>query len=271
MNEGTAAARRAAHSPAGPQFRRPAITGDIAIYLALGAAAGGFVSGLAGFGMALFALGFFLSVLSPEQAVAIAVVLSVFGGFQGTWEVRRAVRDNPRRLARFLLPAVIGIPLGVMTLQLIEAQTLKVMIGVFLILYGGYFSLRRALPNLTQPTPAIDVGVGFTGGVLGGAAGLSGALPTMWCAMRTWPKAETRAVLQPYNTVVLLLTALLLAAKGAYTPQVLLGIVVALPVSLSFFQLGLMVFRRLPDPVFRRLLISMSFVAGAMLLIRELF
>ena len=220
--------------------------------------------------MALFALGFFLNVLPPEQAVATVVVLSVVGGFQGTWEVRGAVRDNPRRLARFLLPSLVGIPLGVMTLQLIDARTLKLVIGFFLILYGGYFSLRRALPNLTRPTPAIDMGVGFSGGVLGGAAALSGALPTMWCAMRAWPKEETRAVLQPYNLVVLLLTALLLAAKGAYTSGVLLGIAAALPVSLSFFQLGLAVFRRLPDAAFRRLLVALSFVSGAVLLMREL-
>ena len=238
--------------------------------MVLGAAAGGFVSGLAGFGTALFALGFFLQVMEPEQAVAIVVVISVAGGFQGIWEVREAVRGNPRRLARFLLPSLVGIPLGVTVLHLIDARTLKLVIGGFLILYGGYFSLRRSLPNLSHPTPRIDMGVGFAGGVLGGAAALSGALPTMWCALRGWTKQETRAVLQPYNVAVLLLTALLLAAKGAYTSDVLLGIAVALPVSLSFFQLGLRVFRRLPDATFRRLLIGLSFVSGAVLLMREL-
>ena len=35
------------------------------LFILAGAAAGGFINGLAGFGTALFALGFFLSVLPP--------------------------------------------------------------------------------------------------------------------------------------------------------------------------------------------------------------
>ena len=43
----------------------------------LGAAARGFINGLAGFGTALFAFGFFLNVMTPPQAVTIVVVLTV--------------------------------------------------------------------------------------------------------------------------------------------------------------------------------------------------
>ena len=35
------------------------------LFVVLGAAAGGFINGLAAFGTALFALGFFLTVMSP--------------------------------------------------------------------------------------------------------------------------------------------------------------------------------------------------------------
>lgn len=53
------------------------------LYLLLGAAAGGFINGLAGFGTALFALGFFLNIMSPIQAVAIVFLLSVTRGLVG--------------------------------------------------------------------------------------------------------------------------------------------------------------------------------------------
>ena len=243
---------------------------DTVFYLVAGAADGGFINGLAGFGTALFALGFFLTIMTPVEAVAIVVVLSVISGVQGMWIVRHAISDQPHRLARFLLPAVVGIPLGVAALSVIDASTLKLVIAGFLILYGGFFSLRKALPNLTRRTPFIDMGVGFLGGILGGAASLSGALPTMWCSMRAWPKAETRAVLQPFNVVVLLLTAILLAIQGAYTRDTLLGIAIALPVTLVFAQIGIAVFQRLTDTAFRRLLIGMTFVSGTILLLREL-
>jgi len=246
------------------------VTPDVMFYVAAGAAAGGLINGLAGFGTALFALGFLLTVMPPVQAVAVVVMISVISGMQGLWVVRHAIGQNPRRLARFMGPSLVGIPLGVLTLSVLDAGTLKLVIAVFLLLYGGYFSLRGVLPKFERPTPYLDMVVGFLGGILGGAASLSGALPMMWCALRPWPKAETRAVLQPFNFVVLGLTAGLLALRGAYTRETLIYLALAVPVAVVAAQIGIAIFRRLPDAVFRRLLIVMTFVSGAVLLAREL-
>ncbi len=38
----------------------------------------------------------------------------------------------------------------------------------------------------------------LAGGVLGGFAGLSGVLPTIWSGLRAWPKARQRGTYQPY-------------------------------------------------------------------------
>ena len=197
------------------------MTPEVALLVIAGAAAGGLINGLAGFGTALFALGFFLNVMPPVQAVAVVVVLSALTGLQGLWVVRHAIGRNKRRLARFLLPGIAGIPLGVLALSFLDARSLKLVIAGFLILYGGYFSLRTRLPRFERPTPVLDMLVGLSGGILGGAASLSGALPMMWCALRPWPKAETRAVLQPFNVTVLALTTAALALKGAYTRETL--------------------------------------------------
>lgn len=239
-------------------------------YLVIGAIAGGFINGLAGFGTALFALGFFLTIMPAMEAVAITVAISVLSGLQGLWIVRGAIAQHPRRLARFLLPAILGIPLGVASLRQIDPGTLKLLIAFFLILYGGFFTLRRNLPQIDRPTPVVDCGVGFVAGVLGGAASLSGALPTMWCSMRAWPKFETRAVLQPFNVAVLGLTAVMLAWNGAYHSQTLLHMGVALPTAILAAQVGIYVFKRLEDQTFRRLLIALCFVSGTLLLLREL-
>ena len=234
-----------------------------------GAAAGGFINGLAGFGTALFALGFWLQVMPPLQAVAISVVLSVVSGLQGVWIVRRAMLSHLPRLALFLVPALVGVPLGVASLAVIDAATLKLVIAGFLILYGGFFTFRRALPRFERPTPVLDIGVGFAGGVLGGAASLSGALPTMWCSMRPWPKDEVRAVLQPFNVAVLGLTIAVLAWRGAYTRETLWLIALALPVAMIAAQVGIATFKRLADDAFRRLLIGLMLASGVALLVRE--
>lgn len=246
------------------------MTVEFVVFLVLGAAAGGLINGFAGFGTALFALGFWLQIMPPVQAVSIVVVMSVASGIQGLWLVRRSIADQPRRLARFLLPGLIGIPAGVALLSVLDPKILKLVIAGFLILYGGFFTFRRSLPRLEHPTPVIDGLVGLLGGILGGAASLSGALPTMWCAMRPWPKSETRAVLQPYNVTVLGVAMLIFAYKGAYSWDAIKLIAIALPVAMIAAQLGISAFKRLSDDQFRRIIILMMLVSGTILLVREL-
>lgn len=200
----------------------------------------------------------------------MVVVMSVASGLQGVWLVRSSIANQPRRLARFLLPALPGIPMGVAVLSYIPVETLKVIIAGFMLLYGGFFIFRTTLPKLEHPTPIIDCIVGFSGGLLGGAASLSGALPTMWCAMRPWPKAETRAVLQPFNVAVLGLALIVFTIKGVYTWDTLILIGLALPVTMFSAQIGIALFKRLDDDQFRRLIIAMMFLSGIILMLREL-
>ncbi|MCY3996235.1 MAG: sulfite exporter TauE/SafE family protein [Rhodobacter sp.] len=238
--------------------------------LVLGAAAGGFVNGLAGFGTALFALGFWLQFLPPAQAVAIAVMVSTVTGLQGVLIVRRDIRENSRRLAIFVCPALPGVLVGAAALSFVEPGFLKFLVAAFMLLYGGFFILRRNLPRIDRSTPLIDAIVGFLGGILGGAASLSGVLPTMWCAMRAWPKSETRAVLQPFNVIVLGVTAAVFFITGAYDAEVLTLLAVALPVAVISAQAGIAAFRRLGDDGFRRLLIGLMFFSGVALVLRSL-
>lgn len=237
------------------------------LIIAAGAASGGFINGLAGFGTSLFALGWWLQILPPAQAVPVALVMSVASGLQGVALVRRSI-DWPR-LLRFLLPAVAGVPLGLMLLSEIEAQPLKIVIAAFLVIYGGFLAFRRDLPNITRPTPVIDAGVGFASGVLGALAGLSGALPTMWSSLRNWGKSERRALLQPFNVAILGLSALVLALTGGIGRNSLVAMLIALPVTMLSAQLGIAVFKRLSDGQFRRLVIVLMLVSGVVLLLRE--
>lgn len=238
------------------------MTAETIAFLALGAAAGGFINGLSGTGTALFALGFYLVVLDPVTAVAIVALMSVLAGLQGLWIVRKEILAEPKRLFRFLLPGLVGVPIGLSLLDVIDAATLRIAIASLLIIYGGYFSFRAVLPAFSRKTPWLDAGVGFVGGVLGGAASVSGAIPAMWLSIRPWTKSETRAVLQPFNIAILGTTICLLFLKGAYDRTALNALVVTIPCGLIAAQIGIIVFRRLSDAGFRRLLIVLTLLMG---------
>ncbi len=251
-------------------MRRIRMSGETALFLICGAAAGGFINGLAGSGTALFALGFYLVVLEPITAVAIVALMSVIVGLQGLWVVRAAIFANPVRLSRFVVPGLLGVPIGLSLLEVINAGALRVGIAALLIIYGGYFGFRAALPAFTRLTPWLDSAVGFVGGILGGAAAVSGAIPAMWVSIRPWSKAETRAVLQPFNVAILSTTIALLLMKGAYDRTALNALFVTIPVGLVAGQIGIMVFRSLTDIGFRRILILLSLLLGLAILAGEL-
>ncbi|WP_299608149.1 sulfite exporter TauE/SafE family protein [uncultured Tateyamaria sp.] len=246
------------------------MTFEMIMFLVLGAAAGGFINGLSGTGTALFALGFYLVVVPPVTAVAIVALMSVLVGVQGLWVVRASIFARRDRLLRFILPGLCGVPLGLVLLSIADSATLRLGIAVFLIIYGGYFGFRAALPAFERSTPVIDGLVGFVGGALGGAAGVSGALPAMWLSIRPWTKSETRAVLQPFNMVMLTTTVTLLFFRGAYDAVALKALAVTIPCGLIAAQVGLFVFRRLNDITFRRLLILLTLAMGVGILLSEL-
>lgn len=241
------------------------------IFLVAGAVSGGFINGLAGTGTALFALGFYLIVLDPIRAVAVIVVMAILVGLQGLWVVRHTVMSHPKRVLRFVIPGLIGVPIGVPLLNVIDASTLRIAVAVCLILYGAYFSVRKSLPAFSRPTPKADMLVGLTGGVLGGAAALAGVVPQLWLSLRPWSKSETRGVLQPFNMAVMCTTIVLLFLKGAYDTVTLYALMVTIPSGVLGAQIGILVFGVLSDTMFRRLLIAMTFVMGLAILLSEVF
>lgn len=246
------------------------MSGEMLLYLLLGALAGGFINGLSGTGTALFALGFYLVVLEPVTAVAIVALMAVLAGVQGLWVVRAEIPAQRARILRFVLPGLIGVPIGLALLSNLSPGPLRLGIAALLILYGGYFTFRTSLPAFKRPTPFADITIALTGGILGGAAGVSGALPSIWLSLRPWPKAVTRAVLQSFNMVILSTTVALLAWRGAYDQTALTALLVTIPTGLIAAQVGIAVFKRLTDTGFRRLLIGLCLLMGLGILLSEL-
>lgn len=240
---------------------------DFYILLGLGAFVGGFVNGLAGFGTGLFALSFFLAIMPPIQAVAIIVIMSVFTGALGMFTVRDFVPQNSRAILRLTIPGLLAVPLGVWALSFVNVEVLRLLVAVILLVYGCYFLLQSNISLIKGHFPVLDMMIGAIGGVLGGLAALSGAMPTMWLAMRDFDKPTTRTVLQSYNLALLSLTSVLLMINGAYTGQSLFHAIIAIIIALSAARIGLALFKRLNTSQFRQLLVVITFLSGVMMMI----
>lgn len=123
------------------------ITLELLLYLAAGAALGGYVNGLAGFGTGLMSLGIWLQVMSVEEAVPVVAAMSVVSGVQSLWLTRQGVKTGLHRLPRFLVPALIGLPVGAWLLNWIDAAHLKLAVAFFMLFYTAFSYYADSLPK----------------------------------------------------------------------------------------------------------------------------
>ncbi|MBV9460973.1 MAG: sulfite exporter TauE/SafE family protein [Bradyrhizobium sp.] len=235
--------------------------GAYALLLA-GALAGGFVSGLAGFGTALMALGLWLYVLPPSAAVPLVLICSVVGQSATLPSMWRSF-DLTLALP-FVIGGLFGVPLGTVMIAYADPRIFKLTIGVLLLIFPTalYFSGPMAF---TIGGRFADAAIGFAGGILGGLAGLSGPLPILWASVRGWGKDERRGVFQIFNWTVLLSALCLQVASGLVARDVIWLAALAFPATVAGSWLGARLYHALNDRNFRDVVLALQFLSGATL------
>jgi uncharacterized protein len=228
--------------------------------LLVGALAGGIVNGLTGFGTAITAIGIWIYVMSPPVASSLAIICSVVSQTQTMHLIWRHI-DWKRELI-FVIPGLIGVPLGTLLLPHIDVRLFKLGVGIFLIVYPGYVLARTRQIATAWGGAAADGVVGFGGGVMGGLAGLSGPLPILWTDIRGWSKEQRRCVVQFFNMAILTLALLSHAASGLLTREVALDTIIVLPVTIGGAWLGAFLYRRLADRGYQRVIMILLLLSG---------
>src|ERR1700740_189277 len=99
--------------------------------LLLGRLAGGFVSGLAGFGTALMALGIWLYVLPPAIAVPLVLICSVIAQSATLPSMWRSF--DLTLVWPFVIGGLLGVPLGTMLIAHADPRVFQLTISVFLL------------------------------------------------------------------------------------------------------------------------------------------
>ena len=236
------------------------------LFVLLGALAAGLMSGLAGFGTALAASAFWLYVLSPAVAVPLILAASVIAQVASV----PAFKDQLdwRRTMPMVAAGVAGIPIGVWLLDHLPADTVRMAVGVVIVVYSGFGLLVRMKAPFPGKRPVADGAVGFVGGVLGGMIGLSGALPVIWSQFRGWSPAVARSIYQPFNTLILSIACGAQIVAGFFTEEVVWLVVYAAPVTLIGTFLGVKLFSRIGADTFRLVILWFLLFAGAGLLVQ---
>lgn len=239
--------------------------------LLLGALLGGFTNGLTGFGTALTAIPIWIHVLSPPMAGALGAAAGVTGQLQTIHLIRHAI--DWRRIAPFIAPGLLGVPVGTWLLPLVDLRSFKLGVGVVLIVYCGFslVSARLARTGIsTSGGRLADMAVGLGGGVMSGLAGLSGPLPIIWATFKPWSRDEKRALFQTFNLTILAATVVSSAVAGLLRSEFWLALAMCVPATWLGVRLGHFAYRRLDDRRYDRVVVSLLLLMGVSLVVTNI-
>jgi uncharacterized protein len=230
------------------------------LLLFAGALAGGFVSGLAGFGTALMALGIWLYVVPPSIAVPLVLICSVIAQTSTLPAMWRAFDFG--LVWPFIIGGLAGVPLGTLLTAHADPRVFKLSVGVLLLVFPVALYFNRRPRALRFGGRWADAAIGFAGGIFGGLAGLSGPLPILWANVRGWDKDQRRGIFQIFNGAVLFAALCLQAGTGLIRLEVVGFALLAFPGTIIGAWLGARTYHALSDRNFHDVVLGLLWLSG---------
>ena len=165
----------------------------------------GFARGLAGFGVGLVMLPITAATLGPTVAVPVLALIDLP---MAMWLAKTVWHDFDRReLAVLVTAALVGIPVGIAFLLIIDPGAMKVGVSVIVLAFAIALMLGLKLPG--RPSVQRSATTGFAAGLLQGAVSLPGPpLILGWLASQV-PGPRLRA-----NTIIFFAGLMLIAVPG---------------------------------------------------------
>jgi uncharacterized membrane protein YfcA len=239
--------------------------GSLEIIVLCGALIGGFVSGLTGFGTGLAALPLWLIAIPPVLAAPLVVICSIVGQLQTLPSIWKSIKWS--QVAPFIAGGLAGVPFGTLLLAVVPMSDFRLFIGCLLIIYCSFMLARKSMPKFSLGGKIADSIIGVVSGVLGGFAGLSGVLPTVWAGLRGWDKQQKRGLFQAFNLSILTLALLSQAIGGFVTAELARLLFFALPGTLIGVWSGHKMYRRLGERRFDQLVLILLLLSGFSILV----
>jgi uncharacterized protein len=200
-------------------------------------------------------------------AVPLLMLLDVAAFLLSGARVRRQIRYGE---IGWLLPFMLaGMAAGLTLLIEVAEQRLLVVLGVFLLVYGGYSLARRGPPAVLSR--AWCAPVGLAGGVFSALFGTGGVLFAMYNAGRIADKDALRATNAAMIMLSSMLRVLLFGAAGLLTQDGLLATACALlPAMFAGVWLGNRLHAAVPAASVVKAVYALLVIAGLTLLARAL-
>jgi uncharacterized membrane protein YfcA len=231
--------------------------------LVVGAMVAGFVQGLSGFAFGMVAMSIWVWGVEPH----VAAVMVVFGGLTGQLVAAVSSRRGLRMAALwpFLAGAVVGIPIGVAVLPLMNPVLFKLTLGLLLMVFCPAMLLAQRFPRIQFGGRLADGVAGAAGGVMGGIGGFTGVIPTLWLTLRGFDKELQRSLIQNFNLAALSMTMAAYLVTGVVTRDMIPLFALVAPALLIPSLLGARLYVGLSEIGFRRVVLALLTASGVVM------
>ena len=223
------------------------MTVEIALGIVAIAALASCLATVSGFGFALTAVPLLAMLLGAKDAV----VLSAMIGWVSPLVLGVRLREHIRwsMLTPLVGAAMVGMPLGVLILDVIPVRGLRIAIAV--VVAAATILLWRGW-KIQRPTRAAEAFGGFISGLLNTSVGTSGPPVVVVMQARGLDPTPFRATVSAYFFLINVVGVSLFAGRGFVTRELLAEAVVAIPALGLGLPFGFALSRRVSVAQFRR-------------------
>ena len=227
---------------------------------------GAIVQGFAGFAFSAVAGAILLQFLPPGIVIPLLMLCSL--AMQALILVRLRSRISWRASIPYLAGGGAGVLLASLLFDRIEPHALRVAFGSFLVLYAGSMLLRPRAALLREAVrPVGHTAVGFAGGFVGGLTAMPGAVIAIWCDLHAMSKTTQRGTVQPFIAVMQALALAFMFLKAPAAQDFLWWkLVIIFPALIAGTLLGLYLFGKVNEAVFRKAVIGLLLLSGLAML-----
>jgi len=231
------------------------------IVVAVAVLSASFVQTLSGFGFALLSMPLMTLALPVERAVIISTLL---GMMSSLYLVIRLRHDADVPLARrMILAAYVGMPLGLLLLDVVDDRWLRVALGVSVLIASALLARKVEVAHLGA---GLDLVLGFTSGVLNTSLSTNGPPLVFGLQARKLSPDQFRATLSMVFAICNIGGIALFAVGGKFTNDGVIGALIAVPAWLLGLGCALPLRRHIHGERFRRMVLGLLTSVGVMTL-----
>ena len=224
------------------------------------------VKGLSGFGSGLIAIPLLAFMFPLTFIVPVLGLLSYSGTVTQSFHLRKQVAW--RDMLPLIPFSLIGIAIAVWLLVNVDANSLVLALGIFVLMYAVY-SLLPLSVHAGSRWWAIPAGLG--GGVVGALFGTGGPFYVVYLKMRQLNKNQFRATIAMIFLVDGGTRMMAYALNGLFTSQVLWLVLTLLPVLFAGMYVGHHLHIKIDQKRFNQVISILLLVSGVMLIIKSSF